>query len=134
MAKRKIKTTISPLLYVKNGAAAIAFYKKAFGAIELMRVDGPEGIIVAELSMDGATFFLADESPDDGNLSPESNGSSTMRIELGVADPDAVAAEAIAAGAREMFPVADHDYGYRQGRIVDPFGHHWVIGRKIASG
>jgi PhnB protein len=61
MAKQKIKTTITPLLYVKNGAAAIEFYKKAFGVIELMRVDGPDGIIVAELSLDGATFFLSDD-------------------------------------------------------------------------
>ena len=131
MATRKIKTTITPLLYVKNGAAAIEFYKKAFGVIELMRVDGPDGIIVAELSMDGATFFLSDESPENGNFSPESTDGTTMRIELTVADPDSVAQLAIKAGAKEMFPVADHDYGYRQGRIVDPFGHHWVIGRKI---
>jgi PhnB protein len=116
---------------MKNGAAAIEFYKRAFGVIELMRVDGPDGIIVAELSLDGATFFLSDESPESGNFSPESIDGTTMRIELTVADPDSVAQLAIKAGAKEMFPVTDHDYGYRQGRIVDPFGHHWVIGRKI---
>ncbi len=120
------------MLSVKNGKAAIEFYKKAFGATELMRHDSPDGIIVAELSIEGARFYLADESPERNNVSPESvGGRTTMRIELTIADPDAFARRAITAGAIEMFPVKDHDYGYRQGRIVDPFGHHWVIGREI---
>jgi PhnB protein len=127
-----IKTSITPMLSVKNGAAAIAFYKEAFGAQELGRVESPNGIVIAQLSIDGALFFLADEVPQNGNVSPDSMGGlTTMRTELYTANPDAVANQAIAAGATELFPVVDQDYGYRQGRIIDPFGHHWVIGREI---
>jgi len=97
----------------------------------LMRNTSPDGAVVAELSIDGARFFLADESPPHGNFSPESLGGISVRIELIVADPDAVARRAVAAGAREVFPVADQDYGYRLGRVGDPFGHHWEIGRPL---
>lgn len=132
MSDEKINTSITPLLSVKNGPAAIEFYKKGFDAVELMRFDSPDGFVIAELSVDGAHFFISEEAPGNGNLSPESmNGSTSIRIELNIADPDAFARLAIAAGAKEMYPVEDHDYGYRQGRIVDPFGHQWVIGRKI---
>lgn len=132
MSEENIKTIITPLLSVKNTSAAIEFYKKAFGAKESECIESPDGVVFAELSIDGARFFLSDEAPGNSNLSPESlGGSTTVRIELSVADPDSFARLAIAAGAREMFPVTDQDYGYRQGRIVDPFGHHWVVGRKM---
>src|SRR4029077_18839327 len=121
---KEIKTAIIPTLSVRNGIAAIEFYKKAFHAVELMRVSSPDGEVVAELSVDGANFFIADESPSHGNFSPQSLGGSTIRIALVVADPDTVYDLAIAAGAKEIFPVADQDYGYRLGRVVDPFGHH----------
>src|ERR1700704_5484644 len=102
MSEENIKTIITPMLSVKNGAAAIEFYKKGFNATELGRIGSPTGIVLAELSVDGARFFLADESPENDNLSPESlGGSTTMRIELSVADPDGFASLAIAAGARE---------------------------------
>jgi PhnB protein len=126
-----MKTSIKPVLSVRNGSAAVEFYKKAFGALEIMRVSSPDGEIVAELSIDGALFFLADESPEHGNFSPESVGGNSVRMALTVIDPDLVFATAIAAGAKEIYPVADQDYGYRLGRLADPFGHHWEIGRPI---
>lgn len=128
-----MKTTITVNLSVRGGASAIDFYQRAFGATEVMRLTSPDGHVVAEMAIDGASFFLADESPDYGNLSPESLGGSSVRIELFVSDPDVVAQRAIAAGAQEVFPVADKPFGYRQGRVVDPFGHHWLIGRPLAQ-
>jgi PhnB protein len=128
-----MKTAITVNLTVRGGARAIDFYQRAFGATEVMRLASPDGHVVAELAIDGARFFLADESPEHDNLSPESLGGSSVRVELFVADPDAVARRAIAAGAREVFAVADKPYGYRQGRVLDPFGHHWLIGRPLAE-
>jgi len=125
------QTAIIPTLSVRNGAAALEFYKKAFNATELMCVTGDDGSVVAELSIDGARFFVADESPEHGNFSPESLGGICVRIGLMVADPDAVAKNAVAAGAKEVYPVADQHYGYRLGLVIDPFGHHWEICRKL---
>ncbi len=129
--QQDIKSTdpivILPTLSVRNGAAAIDFYKTAFGAIELMRNTGPDGEVVAELSIGGARFLVADEAPAYENFSPESLGGGTIRMGLQVPDPDAVAQQAVSAGAREIYPVADQSYGYRLGRLVDPFGHHWEI-------
>ncbi len=121
------KAVIKPTLSVRNGAAAIEFYKKAFDAVELMRATAPDGDVVAELSIGGACFYVADESPAHGNFSPEGLGGISIRLGLLVDDPDAVAQQAIAAGATEIYPVADQDYGYRLGRIADPFGHHWEV-------
>ena len=127
----KFQTAIVPTLSVRNGADAIAFYTKAFGAAELMRVDSPDGLIVAELSVDGANFFIADESPDNGNRSPAGAGFVTARMGLFVENPDAVADAAVAAGAALLYPVADQDYGYRLGAVRDPFGHVWEICKKL---
>lgn len=118
---------IVPTLSVKNAAAAIKFYKKAFGAIELVSNTSPDGDVVAELSIGAARFVVADEAPDYGNWSPETLGGTPIRIGLQVSNPDAVAEQAVSAGAKEIYPVADQDYGYRLGHIVDPFGHHWEI-------
>ena len=126
-----MKTNIKPVLSVRNGKAAVEFYKKAFGALEIMRVSSPDGELVAELTIDGAPFFLADESPVHGNFSPESVAGNTVRLALSVVDPDTVFSRALAAGAREIYPVNDQDYGYRMGRLEDPFGHHWEIGRPL---
>jgi len=120
-----------PTLAVRDGAAAVDFYKRAFGATELMRVTSPDGALVAHLDIDGAPFFVADESPEYANFSPPSLGGSTIRLGLIVADPDTVAAQAVAAGAREVYPVANQDYGWRLGRVEDPFGHHWEIGHPL---
>jgi PhnB protein len=92
--------------------------------------DDPAGPVVAKLSVDDAEFWLGEESPEHKNFSPESLGGGTVRIILTVADPDAVFARALAAGATEVFPVGE-EYGWRLGRVVDPFGHHWEIGRPL---
>jgi len=128
---KTIKTAFLPTLSVRRGAAAVEFYKQAFNAEVLFCMADPEGAVVAQLSIEGVDFLVADESPEHGNYSPETLGGGTIRMGLVVADPDAVAAQAIAAGANEIYPVADQDYGYRLGRIKDPFGHHWEICRPL---
>lgn len=124
-------TVISPLLSVRDGAKAIEFYKSAFGATELFRMD--EGSVIARLSIGGAQFWLADESPEHLNFSPESLAGSTVRMVMIVTNPDAVFDRAVAAGARVVWPVEDQPYGWRVGRVVDPFGHHWEIGKPLAG-
>jgi len=124
--------SVAPMLSVRNGARAVEFYKSAFGAIEVFRVEDPTGAVVSRLSVEGAEFWLADESPKHGNFSPESLGGGSVRMILTVPDPDAMFARAVAAGAHQVLPVKE-DYGWRLGRLVDPFGHHWEIGRPLAS-
>jgi PhnB protein len=126
----KIQTSIAPWLSVRKSASAIDFYKSAFGAVEVYRLDAPEGSIVARLSVGGAEFWLSDESPSHGNFSPESLGGGSVRMILTVMDPDEVFRQAIAAGAKEISP-ANEGYGWRVGRVVDPFGHNWEIGRPL---
>ena len=125
-----ITTTIAPWLCVRGGARAIDFYKSAFDAKELFRLGDGENV-VARLSIDGAEFWLSDESPEHHNYSPESLGGITVRIILTVADPHAVFARAIKAGGKEVYPVTE-EHDWRIGRIVDPFGHHWEIGRPLS--
>jgi PhnB protein len=124
-------SSLTPMLTVKNAAQAIEFYKKAFGAREVSRLTTPTGQIVAEMSFDGQTFFVVDENPRAFNVSPKSVGGTTVRISLIVDEPDALAARAIAAGATEVFPMQDQSYGLRQGRVEDPYGHHWLIGKPL---
>ena len=124
------KTSIAPMLSVRNGARAIEFYQAAFGAEELFRVDDPSGAVVARLSVAGAEFWLADESPEHLNFSPESLGGGTVRMVMIVDDPDGAFARAVEAGAKVVWPVGNQ-YGWRLGRIVDPFGHHWEIGKPL---
>jgi PhnB protein len=125
------KMMLSPLLSVRNGICAVEFYKHAFGANELSRIDDGQGSIVARLSIDKSEFWLADETPSYGNFSPESLGGSTVRMILTVDDPDALFARAVRAGATVVDAVSDKDYGWRVGRIADPFGHHWEIGKPL---
>jgi PhnB protein len=127
------KTSIAPMLSVRHGAKAIEFYKAAFGAAELFRLDSEDGAVVAQLAVGTAEFWLADESPEHHNFSPESLGGGSVRMVMTVEDPDAAFARAVAAGATEVWPVADR-YGWRLGRIVDPFGHHWEIGKLLPEG
>lgn len=105
------EVTLVPTLSVKNGAAAIAFYKKAFGATELMKMTSPDGEVVAELSVGGARFVVADEAPAYDNFSPQTLGGGTIRMGLQVQNPDEFHNKAVAAGAREVYPVADQHYG-----------------------
>jgi PhnB protein len=125
------KTSISPMLSVRRGAKAVDFYKQAFGARELFRLDGENGDVVAQLAVGDADFWVADESPENKNFSPESIGGATTRMVMVVDDPDAVFARALKAGATQVWPVSDQEYGWRVGRIVDPFGHHWEIGKPL---
>jgi len=121
------------MLSVRKGAEALEFYKAALGASEAFRVDGPDGGVVARLSVEGAEFWVADESPEHQNFSPETLGGGTVRMVLVVEDPDSAFARAVAAGAQVVRPV-ENDYGWRLGRIVDPYGHHWEIGKPLGQG
>jgi PhnB protein len=126
-------TTITPVLTIRQAAQALAFYQQAFGAEEIYRNTYPDGRIVAELAIDGARFRVADDAPEASNLSPQALNGTSVRINLLVADPDQFCERAIAIGAVEIAPIADQSYGLRQGRLADPFGHHWLIGRPLAG-
>ena len=128
-------TAIAPMLSVRNGVRAIEFYKAAFGAGELFRIDDESsGAVVARLSVGESEFWVADESPEHGNFSPESLGGGSVRMVMIVKDPDAAFERAVTAGANIVWPVSDQPYGWRVGRIVDPFGHHWEIGKPLSDG
>jgi PhnB protein len=127
---RDSKTAIAPMLSVRSGAKAIEFYKAAFGAGELFRLDNENGEVVARLSVGAAEFWVADESPEHLNFSPESLGGGSVRMVMIVEDPDAAFDRAVTAGATVVWPVSNQ-YGWRLGRIVDPFGHHWEIGKPL---
>ncbi len=123
---------VYPFLAVRDVPAAVDFYERAFGAVEQReRVVAPDGPQVAVLEILGTPVGVATEAPELGTPSPETVGGTTVRISIHVDDPDTLQARAVAAGASEMFPVADQPYGMRQGRVVDPFGHHWLIGRPL---
>jgi PhnB protein len=126
------KTSIAPMLSVRRGAQAIDFYQSAFGASVLFRIDGEGGSVVAQLSAGGAEFWVADESPEHLNFSPETLGGGTVRMIMVVEDPHAAFDRSVAAGAKIIHPVADQ-YGWRIGRVLDPFGHHWEIGKPLPN-
>ncbi|MGH9682691.1 MAG: VOC family protein [Candidatus Acidiferrales bacterium] len=120
--------TATPYLIIKGAADAIEFYKKAFGATELMRMPGPGGKIGhAEIKIGDSPIMLADEAPEMNARSPQSFGGSPISILLYVEDVDAVFNRAVAAGAKVERPVADQFYGDRIGGLTDPFGHVWYI-------
>jgi len=127
------RPSVAPMLSVRRGSDAVDFYKSAFGATEIFRIESPDGHVVARLAVGTSEFWLGDESPLNKNFSPESLGGATTRMVLTVDDPDAVFAKAVAAGAMEVSPVTDQPYGWRVGRVLDPFGHHWEIGRPLES-
>ena len=119
---------ISPALVINDASRAIEFYEKVFGAKQRMRLMGPAGKIVhAELVIGDAVFSVADEFPAWGNHGPTLTGDSPVRIVLFVEDVDEVAKRAVAAGARMLIAVSDQFYGDRSGRLMDPFGHVWII-------
>jgi PhnB protein len=125
-----MRCTIAPWLSVRGSAKAVEFYKEAFGAVEAFRLDGAGRSVVARLSVDGAEFWVGDESPEHLNYSPETIGGGSVRMVFTVLDPDAMFARAVKAGAKEVNPVSEM-HGWRVGRVVDPFGHHWEIGREV---
>jgi len=120
---------IAPWLSVNNATQALGFYKAAFAATELERHDDADGCaVVAQLSIGGADFWVQD----DGASNPESVEGRWVRMILTVDDPDSVFANALAAGANEVYPIYE-EHGWRLGRIVDPYGHHWEIGRRLTT-
>lgn len=130
--KNNQPVSFAPILYLENVADAIAFYQKAFDAKELRRWSNDDGSVhVAEMIIEDALFHLHEEVVRESELSPKKLGGTCVIIGLFVTNPDEVAAKAITAGATETSPVKDYDYGYRQGNITDPFGHHWTIEKHI---
>ena len=127
------KTSIAPMLSVRRGAKAVEFYQTAFGAEVLFRVDAPDGAVVAQLSATGAEFWVADESPELLNFSPESLGGGTVRLVMVVNDPDSAFERAVKAGGTVVWPV-ENQHGWRVGRMADPFGHHWELGKPLSGG
>ena len=124
---RNVGTSIAPMLSVRNGPRAVEFYQAAFGAEVLFRMDS-DGEVVARLAAEGAEFWVADESPEHQNFSPETLGGGTVRMVMIVTDPDRAFDRAVGAGAKVVVAVRN-EYGWRLGRVVDPYGHHWEIGR-----
>ncbi len=119
---------VTPYLSIRGAAAALEFYKKAFGATEIMRMPGPKGDIGhAEIRIGDSRIMLADEYPEIQFLSPASRGGTTVSIHLYVKDVDAMVERALAAGAKLTRPVADQFYGDRTGSLEDPFGHMWHV-------
>jgi PhnB protein len=122
----------APQLLIKSGVTDISFYSKAFDAVELRRWSNADGTVhVAELSIQGAIFHLHEDNSKKAFCSPETLHATTTLIGLFVADVKAVFEKAIAAGATEISPVRDYNYEYRQGELKDPFGHVWIIEKKI---
>jgi PhnB protein len=120
--------TVTPYLILNAAGDAIAFYKRAFGAIEVMRMDDPSGKVHhAEISIGGSRIMLADEHPEIEALSPKTIGGSPVSIHLYVEDVDGAVERVVAAGAKLVRPVADQFYGDRVGGIEDPFGYRWFI-------
>lgn len=124
--------SVLPQLSVRGGLAALDFYRAAFGAEVIYQVGGTADnhAVVAELAVEGGHFWVADESPEHANFSPESLGGSTTRMLLIVDDPDAVIGRAVSAGATLVYPAA-REHGWLLGRVHDPFGHHWEIGKPL---
>ena len=122
-------TSISPWLSVTDATEAVNFYRAAFGAVASDLLEDDAGaVIVARLAIDDADFWVQS----DPDSSPGAVNGMSVRMILTVADPDAVFARAVAAGATEISPVSE-DYGWRVGRVADPSGHHWEIGRRLRS-
>jgi len=120
--------TVAPYLAIKNAVSALEFYKKAFGAIETYKLIVPDGRLGhAEIRLGNSLIMLSDEFPEFGGKAPESLGGSPVSIHLYVEDVDAFVKKAVAAGARELKPVADQFYGDRSGQLQDPYGHLWWV-------
>jgi PhnB protein len=124
-----LESSIAPWLSVRRGAEAVDFYKAAFGAVELHRVENDDGEIVAHLTIGGADFWVSD----DPDSSPEALGGGSVRMILTVEDPDAIFEQTVTAGATVVAAMYE-GHGWRIGRVADPFGHHWEIGKPLPHG
>ena len=129
-ARVPIPCSIAPWLTVRDGRQALRFYQEAFGAVVVYRLEDPAAGVVARLSVEGAEFWVSDGQLDGSRQ--ESLGGGSVRMILTVGDPDTVFAQALAAGASEVFPVGE-EHGWRLGRLVDPFGLHWEIGHPLVA-
>jgi uncharacterized glyoxalase superfamily protein PhnB len=124
--------TVTPHLVCAGAADAIEFYKKAFGAVEEVRLPGPNGRLMhAMIRIEGSAVMLVDEMPEWGALGPKTLKGSPVTIHLYVENVDAFVKRAVAAGAKVTMPVADQFWGDRYGKLEDPFGHHWSVGTHI---
>ena len=125
-----ITTSLAPWLTFRDATKAIHFYKQAFDAVETYRLDAPpEAGVIVRLSIQGVEFWVSDGAQQD-SVTPESVGGGTIRMILTVANPEFFFNKALLAGATEIFPIGE-DYGWRLGRIIDPFGLHWEIGHPL---
>ena len=135
MAVRQIPegySTVTPYLIIKGASEAIDFYKRAFGATEVMRFGAPDGQVAhAEIQIGNSRVMLADEHPDRGYRSPQSWGGSGAGMMLYLENVDGVFSRALQAGAKALDPVKDQFYGDRSGTLVDPFGHWWTLATHI---
>lgn len=124
--------TLSPYLTVRGASDALEFYKKAFGASEICRLDMPDGKIGhAEFKIGDSIFMISDESPLCPSKSPETLGGSAVTLHLYVTDADVTFADALKAGVKETMPLADQFWGDRMGGVVDPFGHNWMVATHV---
>ena len=124
--------SVTPYLIIKGASAAIDFYKKSFGAVELMRMDGPDGTIGhAEIKIGDSPIMLADEFEQMGYRSPVAYGGSPVSIMIYVQDVDAIFNQAIAAGGEIQKPLQNQFYGDRSGTLKDPFGHIWHVATHV---
>ncbi len=122
----------APELFIPNGIKDVSFYEKALGAVELRRFGNDDGTIhVSEFAINGMLFHLHEQTSNSNTFSPETHKGTTVTVGLMVDDVHAVVAQAEATGGIVTSPVRDYDYGYRQGNVVDPFGHHWMIEKII---
>lgn len=119
------------MLTVKDARRVVEFYKNAFGAKELSRQATPTGQFVIELMIGTQRLFAVDENTAAFNMSPGTLGGTSVRLSIVADDADALWDRAVSAGAEVVFAIADQPYGMRQGRLADPKGHHWLIGRPL---
>lgn len=129
-----MKPTFIPMLYVGHdeSIAALEFYQKAFGATVFRSFSNDDGTVhIAELEIEGVLFRFHEDNASKNELCPHACNATTIGIDLRVDDPDALLAKVIAAGAKETSPMQDYFYGYRQGSVIDPFGHKWTFEKVI---
>ena len=124
--------TITPAIVVRGAAKAIEFYRQAFGAEVVDRMDGPDGSVMhAELRIGNSIMMLGDENPQFGTLSPQSTNGTSSSLHIYVDDADAVFARAVSAGATVKYPLENAFWGDRYGKVTDPFGHEWGIATHV---